>query len=225
MIRAHFPFVSFIVCCMIVPSALAQDPKPGAKISFSVTRFDPQDRPSPEFIVKNGAQDVTVKVPLTYIEGPFKATLRDDKFLDFFEDSAKAPALSTVIPPEMRKDLLLVFIPDKKGFKILRIHAPKSEIKGGDYYVTNATSSEIAIKYGVAKPVVVVPGKSALLRDSPANRSPTLPVIINQKDGDRWKLVSSENWPRDVRFRNFLFLYISARDHHIAIHGISERLD
>jgi len=91
--------------------------------------------------------------------------------------------------------------------------------------VINATSTDVAIKFGTAKPVVISPKKAAVLHDPAAGQSTTLPVIIQQKDGDQWKLVTTENWPHDVRFRTFLFLYTSSRDHHMAFHGISERLD
>jgi hypothetical protein len=222
MIRTLCPLLAF---CLAATNLIAQGSKQGAKIRFSVTRFDPLDRPSPEFIVKNGAQVTPVKVPLTYIAGPFSATLRDDKYLDFFEPGAKVPILSTVVPPELQKDLLLVFIPVKESFEILKIHTPPSAIQGGDHYVVNATSADVAIKYGAAKPMLIRSKKGAVLHDGSAGQSPTLPVIIQQKDGDEWKLVTTENWPHDVRFRTFLFLYTSLRDHHMAFHGISERLD
>lgn len=222
MIRA---FYSIVAIGLAANNLFAQDSKQGAKISFSVTRFDPMDRPAPEFIVKNGAKETPVKVPLTYIAGPFNATLRDEKYLDFFEPGAKVPVLSTVVPPELQKDLLLVFIPVKETFEILKIQTPRSAIQGGDHYVINATATDVAIKFGSAKPVLVHSKKGAVLHDPAAGKSPTLPVIIQQKDGDEWKLVTTENWPHDVRFRTFLFLYTSLRDHHMAFHGISERLD
>jgi hypothetical protein len=203
----------------------AQDSGKGAKVHFSVTRFDPMDRPAPEYLVKNGAAETQVSVPLTYIAGPFSATLRDDQYLDFFEPGGKVPVLSTSVPPGLQKDLLLVFIPVKESFEILKIHAPPSAIKGGDHYVINATASDVAIKLGTVKPVLIQPKKSALLHDPAAGKALTLPVRIQQKDGDEWKLVTTENWPHDVRFRTFLFLYKSARDHHMAFHGITQRVE
>jgi hypothetical protein len=207
---------SLLAICLAANNLSAQGTKEDAKIRFSITRFDPMDRPAPEFMVKNGAKETPVKVPLTYIAGPFSATLRDDKYLDFFEPGAKVPVLSTVVPPELQKDLLLVFIPVKETFEILKIHTPPSSIQGGDHYV---------IKFGTAAPVVISPKKATLLHDPAAGKSPTLPVIIQQKDGDKWKPVTTENWPHDVRFRTFLFLYTSLRDHHMAFHGITERVD
>lgn len=219
------PLPALLVLVLAITGASAQESKVGSKVTFSVTRFDPEDRPSPKFVVKNGAKPVEIEVPLTYIAGPFSATLRDDKFLDFFEGNAEVPAISTEIPVTMLKDLLVVFVPAEKGFKLMKIHVPPTALKGGDQYVVNATEADVAIKYGSAKPVLIQPGKSGILHDAAAGQAPTLPVVINQKDGDQWKLVSTENWPNDVRFRNFLFLYKSARDHHVAIHGISERVD
>ena len=217
--------VTILVIGLCSHKLSAQDSKQGTKIQFSVTRFDPMDRPAPEFMVKNGGSETPVKVPLTYIAGPFTATLRDEQYLDFFEPGAKVPVLSTVVPPEMQKDLLLVFIPVKESFEILKIHTPPSAIQGGDHYVINATPTDVAIKFGAVKPVLIHSKKAALLHDPAAGKSLTLPVIIQQKDGDQWKLVTTENWPYDTRFRTFLFLYTSLRDHHMAFHGITQRVD
>lgn len=206
-------------------SVWAQNAEKSAKVSFSVTRFDPQDRPPPEFIVKNGGENLKMKIPLTYIAGPFTATLREGKFLDFFQGEAELPVLTAEIPANMHQDLLIAFVPAAKTFTLLKIHAPREKIGGGDYYLINAMDHEIAIKHGTAKPVTVKPGKSTILRHGPA-RSATLPVIIQQKDEDgKWKLAGNENWPNDLRFRNFLFVYTSSRDNHMTFHGISERLD
>jgi hypothetical protein len=162
---------------------------------------------------------------MTYIAGPFSATLRDDQYLDFFEPGTKEPVLSTVVPPEWQKDLLLVFIPVKKSFDILKIHTPPTAIQGGDHYVINATTTDVAIKLGKIKPVRIHSKKAALLHDPAAGNALTLPVEIRQKDGDRWKLVTTENWPYDERFRTFLFLYTSIRDRHMAFHGITQRVE
>jgi hypothetical protein len=53
----------------------------------------------------------------------------------------------------------------------------------------------------------------------------TLPVEIRRKQGEEWEPVTTENWPHDKRFRTFLFLYTSARDHHTAFHGITQRVE
>jgi hypothetical protein len=222
MIRNLFSLLAF---CLAATHLIAQGSKLDAKIEFSVTRFDPMDRPIPEFMVKNGAKMTSLKVPLTHIAGPFSATLRDNKYLDFFEPGGTDPVLSTVIASDSRKDLLLVFIPVKESFEILKIRTPPSSIQGGDHYVINATATDVAIKFGTAAPVVISPAKAALLHDPSAGNSPTLPVSIKQKAGDKWKLVTTENWPHDSRFRTFLFLYTSLRDHHMAFHGITQSVD
>jgi hypothetical protein len=203
----------------------AQAGKQGAKVSFSVTRFDPLDRPAPEFVVKSGSKETPVEVPLTYIAGPFTATLRDDQYLDFFAPGGLVPVISTAIPPEFQKDLLVVFVPQKESYEVLKIHTPPSTIKGGDHYVINATTTDVAIKLGTISPVLIPSKKSALLHDPAAGKALTLPVAIQQKEGKQWKLVTTENWPHDTRFRTFLFLYTSLRDQHMAFHGITQRVD
>lgn len=203
----------------------AQTDGKDAKLSFSVTRFDPRDRPIPGFILKNGGTEAEISVPLTYIAGPFTATLREGKHLDFFKPGIEEPVLTTVIPSDMRKDLLLVFVPREDTFEILKIHVPRAGIKGGDHYVINATPHEVAIRFGSAAAVHISPKRGALLHDPTAGNALTLPVVIQQKEGEEWKPVTTENWPHDTRFRNFLFLYTSARDHHMAFHGISQRVE
>jgi hypothetical protein len=206
-------------------SLFAQTENHGDKVRFSVTRFDPRDRPIPEFILKNGSTETEISVPLTYIAGPFTATLREEKYLDFFKPGSEEPELSTAIPPEMRKNLLLVFVPREDTFEILKIHVPPAGIKGGDHYVINATPHEVAIKFGAANPIQIPSKKGALLHDPSAGNSLTLPVVIHQKEGEEWKPVTTENWPHDNRFRTFLFLFTSARDHHMAFHGITQRVE
>lgn len=217
----------FAILVIALPSnrLFAQTAKPDDKVIFSVTRFDPRDRPIPEFMVKNGGTETELRVPLTYIAGPFTATLREDKYLDFFKAGAKEPVLSTVIPPEMRRDLLLVFIPLKDSFEILKIHVPPAGIKGGDHYVINATPTELAVKFGSVNPVHIASRKAAVLHDPAVGEALTLPVVIEQMDGEEWKPVTTENWPHDTRFRTFLFLYTSERDHHMAFHAITQRVE
>ena len=214
----------FLIGLASVPLS-AQTDEQGEKLSFSVTRFDPSDRPSPDFILKDGGKETGISVPLTYIAGPFTATLREGKHLDFFKPGIEEPVITTVIPPDMRKDLLLVFVPREDTFEILKIHVPRAGIKGGDHYVINATPHEVAIKFGSAATVHISPKRGALLHDPAAGNAVTLPVVIQRKEGEEWKPVTTENWPHDTRFRNFLFLYTSARDRHMAFHGISQRVE
>jgi len=218
-------FVTILAIALGSNTLSAHAPKQGTKIQFSVTRFDPLDRPAPEFMVKHGGTETPVLVPLTYIAGPFTATLREDKHLDFYKPGIEEPVLTTVIPPDMRKDLLLVFVPRDDTFEILKIHVPRAGIQGGDHYVINATPHEVAIKFGAAEVVRISPKNAALLHDPAAGNALTLPVEIQRKEGEEWKPVTTENWPHDKRFRTFLFLYTSARDHHTAFHGITQRVE
>jgi hypothetical protein len=205
--------------------AQAQSERAEVKISFSVTRFDPLDRPAPELVTRNGSEESAIEVPMTYIAGPYTATLREGQYLDFFAPGGEVPALSTTIPTEWQKDLLLVFVPNEKSYEILKVHAPVLTIPGGSHYIVNASPHDVAISYSKQKPLLILSKKSALLQDSSSSRAATIPVVIRQKEGDTWKLVSTENWPLDRRFRTFLFLYQSSRDQHMAFHGITQRVD
>lgn len=209
---------------LTAPFLQAQE-KSTARVSFSVTRFDPNDRPSPKFEVGGVGKRTTIEVPLTDIEGPFKATLRNDQFLDFFKGAAEKPVLSIKVAPSKRKDLLLVFVPKGDSFNILQVHAPRTKIKGGDRYIVNATKGDLALQLGKAKPILVKASSSGILPSPSGSKMQTLPVVIKQKTGNEWKLVSNEFWTCDPRFRSFLFIYRSPRTGHIAFHGVTDRLD
>jgi hypothetical protein len=196
-----------------------------AKVQFSITRFDPLDRPAPKLMVKNGSVEAEVEVPMTYIAGPYTATLRDGMFLDFYQPGGEMPFLSTKVPAEWQKDLLLIVVPNEKSYEILKVHAPLTSVPGGAHYTINATANDVAIKFGSQKTVLIRSKKSAVLHDPSAGNALTVPAVIRQKDGDQWKLVTTENWPHDRRFRTFLFLFQSSRDQHMAFHGITQRVD
>jgi hypothetical protein len=220
-------FAPFLLAALLLtPVAQAQDDAGSAKVTFRVTRFDPSDRPPPSFQVGGAGARTELEVPLTYIGGPFKATLRDGKYLDFFEGAAEKPSLTVDVPPAMRKDLLLIFIPKEESYNILKVHAPATKINGGDRYIVNATAGDLAIQLGKTKPILITPAKASILKNPGGNKIETHPVVIKQKKkGEKeWNLVSTENWACDPRFRNFLFIYRSPRTGHIAFHGVSDRL-
>jgi hypothetical protein len=217
-------FLSLLCMLAFCLPAAGQDEKAGPEVKFRVTRFDPADRPPPEFTVGPPGLQIEVKVPLTYIAGPFKTRLREGGFLDFWRAGEEKPELSLTITEAERKDLLLFFIPMKESFKVMKVRTPLTSIRGGDRYLVNATKSQLAIKLGDQKPVLIDPGKAGLLRGPGGADVVSLPVLISMKEDEKWKLVSTENWHCDPRFRKYLFAYISPRTRHLAFHGVEERL-
>jgi len=193
-----------------------------AKVTFKVTRFDVADRPPPEFELRGGGEPVTLEVPLTYIAGPFKATLRDGRFLDFFRPGAERPEISLPIPPAMRKDLLLVFVAGNDGFEVTMVHVPPSRMKGGDRYIINATDSRLSLQYRGAKAVVIPPGKADILAGPGRDEVTLVDVAVQQEQGEQWRVVSRETWPCDPRVRKFLIVFRSPRTKHITFHGVEE---
>jgi len=196
----------------------------GPQVEFRVTRFDPADRESPVFRVGTVGHEIDVEVPLTYIGGPYKAHLREGGLLDFWRGDGEKPEISLPITEAERKDLLLFFIPVKESFKVMKVRTPLTSIRGGDRYLVNATATQLAIKLGNATPVFIDPGKAALLRGPGGSDVVSVPVLISLKEGEEWKLASTENWFCDPRFRKYLFAYTSPRSRHLAFHGVSERL-
>ncbi len=231
--------MSFLSCSIrVVPSVLvaafvsatpimAQDDsaRKAAKVEFRVTRFDPEDRKSPVFRVGSGDRQTEIEVPLTFIAGPFEASLRDETMLDLFQGAADKPAISLEIAPAERKHLLLVFFQQDETYRVLKVHSPPERIKGGDRFIINATSNEMAIKLGAAEPLLIPVGKSGVLAGPPGGGIVSLPVLVSLKqEDDQWKLASTEQWPCDPRFRKYLVAYISPRSRHLVFHGVSERM-
>jgi hypothetical protein len=195
------------------------------QVEFRVTRFDPTDQASPVFIIGHASGKVEVEVPLTYIGGPHKATLRDGRFLDLWRGNAELPEISLPIAGDERKDLLLVFIPAEQSFKVIKVNTPLSRIRGGDRFIINATNKSLALKSGGDKPVFIDSGKSGLLRGPGGGEILSVPVLISLKEeSDDWKLASTENWQFDPRFRRYLFAYISPRTRQLTFHGVAERM-
>jgi hypothetical protein len=207
----------------LTPLALAQEKS--ATVEFRVTRFDPGDGKPPEFRAGQRADADSFEVPLTHIAGPFKATLRDDTFLDLWRGNAEKPEISLRLAPAERTHLLLAFVPEGGSFRVLKIQTPPDRIGGGDRLVINATTGELAFKLGGMKPLHVAPGKSAVLKGPPGEQIVSLPALISQRKEDGWELASTENWPCDPRFRKILFAYFSPMHQHLDFHAVSERIE
>lgn len=208
-----------------LPLPLSAQDKNAAEVEFRVTRFDPGDQPPPAFRVGGGAGRLDITVPLTHIGGPHKAGLREGRFLDFFRGDNEKPEISLTIAEGERKDLLLFFFPVGESFKVMKVHTPPGRIRGGDRHLLNVTGSRLAVKIGDAKPVYIDPGKSGLLRGPGGDEPLSLPILINIREGEKWKPASTENWHFDPRFRGYLFAFISPRTRHLAFHVVSERME
>ena len=231
--------MSFVICFILVVQSvlveafvsatpiMAQDgnERKAAKVEFRVTRFDPEDRKSPVFLAGSGDRQIEIEVPLTFISGTFEASLRDGTMLDLFQGAADQPAISLEIAPAERKHLLLVFFQQDESYRVLKIHTPPDRIKGGDRFIINATSKEMAIKLGGAEPLMIPVGKSGVLAGPPGGEIVSLPVLVSLKqEDDQWKLASTEQWPCDPRFRKYLFAYMSPRSRHLVFHSVTERM-
>jgi hypothetical protein len=216
--------IFFLLVHMPAP-AQDSDTKKGNMVEFRVTRFDPSDRESPVFRAGTADKQVEIVVPLTFIEGPFKALLRDGTTLDFWQGAAEKPVISLEIKPAEREHLLLVFFPDENNFRVLKVHAPPDRIKGGDRFMINASPHEMAIKLGNAEPLMVPASKTGVLAGPPGKEIVSLPVLISLKQEDEWKLASTEQWPCDPRTRKFIVAYMSPRTRQLAFHSVTERIE
>jgi hypothetical protein len=215
------PSVFLLATTLPSPAQGSEDKSP--TVSIRVTRFDPQDRESPKFKAGAGASKTEIEVPLTYIAGPFKATLRDEKFLDLWDPNpGEKPAISVEISATEREHLLLVFFPDGDKHRVMKVNASPTRIKGGDRFIINTTPHELGIKLGSADPVVIPSAKAGLLSAPVSTRPVTLPVVVNLKQDGEWKLASTEDWPCDPRFRRYLIAHMSPRTRQLAFHSLSE---
>jgi hypothetical protein len=195
-----------------------------SQIEFRVTRFDPTDQTSPVFKVGQGGDSAQIEIPLTYIGGPHKATLRDGRFLDLRRDSAKLPEISLPIAENEHTDLLLIFIPAAQSFNVIKVLTPLARMRGGDRLIINATNKRLVIKSGEEKPVFIDPTKSGIFNSS-SDKIVSIPVIIGLEEGGQWKMASTENWQFDPRFRRYLFAYISPRNRQLTFHAVTERME
>ncbi|MGA0898837.1 MAG: hypothetical protein ACO3SO_00365 [Luteolibacter sp.] len=194
-----------------------------AEVEFRAARFDPKDRPSPEYLVGPEGDQIEVEVPLTYIAGPHKARLREGGFLDFWQ-GGEEPKLSVRIAPDELKDLLLFFIPSQQDYIVVKVKTGGGRIRGGDRYVANATNRALAFKLGDGQPLVVKPGEAGLLK-GPGGQDPvSVPALVSMKKDEGWKLACTEQWLCDPRFRRYVFAYISPRTKQLVFHSLSERL-
>jgi hypothetical protein len=208
---------------IVMPVMSQTDSGKSPKVSFRVTRFDPADGISPKFIV--GSERLECEVPLTSIAGPFNANLRDGTHLDFWIEGKDQPEISVAIAANERKDLLLIFFPEGKTFRVLKVVTSPDQIGGGDRMIINTSPDEIGVKLGTAEPVVMMPGKSGILKSPVASNNGTLPAVVNVKREGKWTLVSTEDWPSEPSVRKFLFAYVSPRTRHLMFHTVSEMVE
>lgn len=202
----------------------AQENQKSPEVEFRVTRFDPADGEPPKFEVGGEAGRVEIEIPLTYIAGPFKAPLRDGRILDFWRGEGEPPELLLTIGENERQNLLLFFIPSQESFRVIKVHTPPGAIRGGDRYMINACQNQIAIKAGGNEPLYLNPGKGNIVRAPRGSDAAAMPVLISIKEGETWKLATSETWYTDPRFRKYLFAYQCPRTGQLRFHGVSERL-
>lgn len=214
---------AILIGVLLVGPLVGQDKAEEATAEFRVARFDPADRPPPEFMVGPVGDQIEVAVPLTYIDGPHKARLREGGFLDFWQGGAE-PEVSVRLGADERKDLLLFFIPGEDGYSVVKVKTGGGRIRGGDRFVANATRLPLAVKLGKGEPLLIDPGKSGLLRGPGGGDPVSVPVVISRKEAEGWKLASTEQWLCDPRFRKFLFAYVSPRTKQLVFHSLSERL-
>lgn len=220
------PWISTALLLLLsLPPATGQDGRKAAEVEFRVTRFDPGDRPSPKFEVGPPGGDRTeIEVPMTYIAGPFKAPLRDDRFLDLWRDEGEQPEISLPITEAERKDLLLFFIPQEESFRVIKVRTPLGRIRGGDRYLINASPRPLAIKTDQGKQLLLEPGKGDILRGPGGDDISAMKVLVSLKQEESWRLASTETWYSDPRFRKYLFAYLSPRSGQLVFHSVSERL-
>lgn len=205
-----------------LPSSAQESADKSSSVTFRVTRFDPADRASPKFTIGSGEAKEEIEVPLTHIAGPFKSTLREGGFLDFRRGATDKPEISIKVGASEQDHLLLVFFPEGDSFRVMKVNTPPTVLKGGDRFIINTTPTEIGLKLGDAKPIIVPSAKSGVLPGPPGNKIVSLPVVINLKQDEKWQLASTEDWPCDPRFRKYLIAYMSPRSRQLVFHSLSE---
>jgi hypothetical protein len=193
-------------------------------ISFRAVCFDPSPATPPEFQIANGEAREAIRIPKNDIGGPFKASLRDDSFVDFFATATgEKPAFSVKIPSEGRDRLLLLIVPAGQGHQGSAVALPSSGFDGGTSLVFNLSRSELAVRQGMAQPDRFAPGTHRVLQLPAGHKDDMIPVQILSQVDSKWQPVQSTRWAVDRRFRSYLFLYTSPKGK-VTLHAIPERV-
>lgn len=230
LVKPALPLLFCLVLFSGVLRAQTETERPPTSVQFRITRFDPKGRPPLGLHVLDGDALSPVEVPINYIAGSYKATLRDHLYLDFFTTDSPIPFISVKIPPGRHKDLLLVFLPGKgeKGegtYAVIPIHLPLAKLKGGERFLLNASKTPVAIKYGEAEPVVIAPRGTGRVLGPGGSEVVSLPVTVLEKRPEGWRPFSTSFWPYDPRERKIMFIYRSERTKHLKLHVVSDRVD
>ena len=193
-------------------------------LSFRAVCFDPSQASPPEFQVPDGEARETVRIPKNDIGGPFKASLRDDSFVDFFATATvEKPAFSVKIPSEGRDRLLLLIVPAGEGHQGSAVALPANGFDGGTTLAFNLCRNEMAVRQGNGQPDRLAPGAHRVLPLPPAHKDDMIPVQILSQVDSKWQPVQSTRWAVDRRFRSYLFLFTSPKGK-VSLHAIPERL-
>jgi hypothetical protein len=214
------------LCCSLaatLPSRAASE----ESLTFSALCFSPTAGTVPSFYLETGKTRRKVEIPVTSLGGPFKATLREGGFVDFFasEDVKAPPAVSVKIPAEGREHLLIVIVPaGKDSFQGRALSLPPHGFEGGSTFAMNLAPTEVGIRHGTKDPLVIKPGDHHLLTLPTGYREPMLPVQIFVRNAQgAWEIAQNTRWAVDRRFRSYLFLYQSPENKQLSIHAVPER--
>jgi hypothetical protein len=194
-------------------------------LSFRAVCFDPSQASPPEFQVPNGEAREAVRIPKNDIGGPFKASLREDSFVDFFASaSGEKPAFSVKVPTQDRDRLLLLIVPaGESKYQGSAVALPASGFEGGSSLAFNLCRNEIAVRQGNGEPERLTPGAHRMLSLPASHKDDMIPVQILSQVDAKWQPVQSTRWAVDRRFRSYLFLFTSPRGK-VTLHAIPERL-
>lgn len=194
-------------------------------ISFRAVCFDPSPASPPEFQVANGKARETARIPKNDIGGPFKASLREDTFVDFFTTATdEKPAFSVKVPSGDRDRLLLLIVPAGQGYQGSAVALPANGFDGGTTLAFNLCRSEMAVRHGNSQPERLAPGTHRVLPLPASFKDDMLPVqILSKTEDSKWQPVQSTRWAVDRRFRSYLFLYTTPKGK-VTLHAIPERM-
>jgi hypothetical protein len=193
-------------------------------LSFRAVCFDPSQASPPEFQIASGEAREAIRIPKNDIGGPFKASLRDDSFVDFFAAASdEKPAFSVKIPSEGRDRLLLLIVPAGEGHQGSAVALPASGFDGGTTFAFNLSRGELAVRQGTGQPDRLAPGAHRVLPLPAGHKDDMVPVQILSQVDSKWQPVQSTRWAVDRRFRSYLFLFTSPKGK-VTLHAIPERL-
>ncbi len=170
---------------------------PANEVSFEVIAADAEPKTGGPTKTQLDVRVNRFSLPVDLPPGRYLATSKNFKSTDSF-----------ILRESAGTRFLLLILPKADGgCAILPIPDSLARIAAGDRFLLNATSEEIAVRFG-QQSSKLKPGHSEYLRPPrPAPSDPRIEVEMARLVGSTWIAFNSTYWPLDPRARSFVLVH------------------